>query len=150
MDETRKLKFRDSAMIADAKSRFSSIVDEINLDENEFINAITAAINAESSGSASASTKSTPVKTTAPVSEPDVDDEPVMVDEPEVDDITLDVDEPTVDLDALCDNIRDAFKAADAATKKNVKVVLTANGATKLDAALGIDVLQEIADVLGI
>lgn len=44
-DETRKIKFRDDAMIADAKSRFSKIIDEIVLDTDEFIKAITDAIN---------------------------------------------------------------------------------------------------------
>lgn len=48
LDETRKIKFRDDAMIADAKSRFSKIIDEIVLDTDEFIKAITDAINSAS------------------------------------------------------------------------------------------------------
>ena len=52
-DETRKIKFRDDAMIADAKSRFANIIDEIVLDTDEFIKAITDAINS-ASGSESA------------------------------------------------------------------------------------------------
>ena len=47
-DETRKIKFRDDAMIADAKSRFSKIIDEIVLDTDEFIKAVTDAINSAS------------------------------------------------------------------------------------------------------
>ena len=47
-DETRKIKFRDDAMIADAKSRFAKIIDEIVLDTDEFIKAITDAINSAS------------------------------------------------------------------------------------------------------
>lgn len=152
LDETRRLKFRDSAMIADAKSRFSQIVDEINLDVDEFITAITDAIHAEGNGVAPVVTKT--VKTKPPV----VVDAPVIDDEP-ADDITLDdapfdmedtADEPTVDVDALCNDIRDAFKAADAAKKKEVKAVMTANGVTKLDTSLDVDVLQEIANVLGL
>lgn len=50
IQETRKIKFRDDLLIADAKSRFAHIVDEINLDTNEFITAIQDAIKAEQSG----------------------------------------------------------------------------------------------------
>lgn len=46
-DETRKIKFRDDSFVVDSGSRFSDIVPEINLDANEFINAITNAIKAE-------------------------------------------------------------------------------------------------------
>ncbi len=151
LDETRRLKFRDSAMIADAKSRFSNIVDEINLDVDEFITAITDAINAESSVTA------TPVKPASAkpitfVENPVVDDEPV--DDLTVDDVPFDVedpaDEPAIDVDALCNDIRDAFKAAGAAKRGEVKAVMTANGVTKLDSSLDVDVLQEIANVLGL
>lgn len=64
--ENRKIKFRDDSLVADAKSRFSSIVDEINLDTDEFIQAVEAAIK-----EASTST-STPVpkKVTPPKEEP--------------------------------------------------------------------------------
>ena len=47
VNEVRKIKFRDDLLVADAKSRFESIVDEINLDYNEFIAAIQNAIKAE-------------------------------------------------------------------------------------------------------
>jgi hypothetical protein len=50
IQEARKIKFRDDLLIADAKSRFAHIVDEINLDTNEFITAIQNAIKAEQSG----------------------------------------------------------------------------------------------------
>ena len=46
-DETRKIKFRDDSFVVDSGSRFSDIVTEINLDPDEFINAITEAIKAE-------------------------------------------------------------------------------------------------------
>lgn len=46
-DETRKIKFRDDAFVVDSGSRFKDIVPEINLDADEFINAITEAIKAE-------------------------------------------------------------------------------------------------------
>ena len=44
--ESRKIKFRDDMLIADAKSRFADIVDEIPLDTDEFIKAISDAIKA--------------------------------------------------------------------------------------------------------
>lgn len=46
-DETRKIKFRDDSFVVDSGSRFSDIVPEINLDADEFIEAITNAIKAE-------------------------------------------------------------------------------------------------------
>ena len=46
-DETRKIRFRDDAFVVDCGSRFDQIEDEINLDADEFINAIKGAIRAE-------------------------------------------------------------------------------------------------------
>lgn len=46
-DETRKIKFRDDAFVVDSGSRFSHIKSEINLDADEFIQAITEAIKYE-------------------------------------------------------------------------------------------------------
>lgn len=46
-DETRKIKFRDDSFVVDSGSRFSDIIPEINLDADEFIEAITNAIKAE-------------------------------------------------------------------------------------------------------
>jgi hypothetical protein len=49
-DETRKIKFRDDAFVVDSGSRFKDIVPEINLDADEFIEAITSAIRSEVEG----------------------------------------------------------------------------------------------------
>lgn len=46
-DETRKIKFRDDSFVVDSGSRFSNIVPEINLDADEFIEALTNAIKSE-------------------------------------------------------------------------------------------------------
>ena len=46
-DETRKIKFRDDSFVVDSGSRFSDIIPEINLDADEFIDAINNAIKAE-------------------------------------------------------------------------------------------------------
>lgn len=45
--ETRKIKFRDSNYTIDAGGRFSEIVDEIPFDRDEFIKALTDALEAE-------------------------------------------------------------------------------------------------------
>lgn len=63
IDETRKIKFRDDALVADAKSRFKYITDEINLDCDEFIQAIKDAIEAErKNGGVAPATKKTSTK----------------------------------------------------------------------------------------
>lgn len=46
-DETRKIKFRDDSFVVDSGSRFSNIKETINLDVDEFIEAITDAIKTE-------------------------------------------------------------------------------------------------------
>ena len=46
-DETRKIKFRDDSFVVDSGSRFSAIKETINLNADEFIEAITDAIKAE-------------------------------------------------------------------------------------------------------
>jgi hypothetical protein len=82
IDETRKIKFRDDALVADAKSRFKYIIDEINLDCDEFIQAIKDAIEAErKNGGGAPTTKKSPTKKTTKKSEP-------VVDEEEEDDLT--------------------------------------------------------------
>lgn len=49
--ESRKIKFRDDNFCVDSGSRFANIVDEIDLDADQFIKAITDAIKAEQSKS---------------------------------------------------------------------------------------------------
>lgn len=49
--ETRKIKFRDDNFCVDSGSRFAQIIDEIDLDADQFINALTNAIKAEQSKS---------------------------------------------------------------------------------------------------
>lgn len=76
IDETRKIKFRDDALVADAKSRFKYITDEINLDCDEFIQAIKDAIEAErKNGGATPATKKTTTKKTTKKPEPIVEEE---------------------------------------------------------------------------
>ena len=158
LDETRKIKFRDDSMIADAKSRFANIVDEIVLDTDEFIKAIQDAIN-------SASTKSDDMSTTIPknkstkkpepiVSEPDpeedsdtqIDEDIDIFDEEE----TLQEEEAVVpvDKDTLTE-IRSNFKSADADTKSQVKTIL-ANYGGRLASEMRPSDVEKIKEILGI
>jgi GTPase SAR1 family protein len=154
LDETRKIKFRDDSMIADAKSRFANIIDEITLDVDEFIKAIKDAINNASDKTNITEEKPTVTTKHEPVyveyePDPEID---AMAELEEDDAVPFDVDvvnEPKVDLEALCVDIKNAFKTADATAKKKIKAVLVANGATKLEASLGEEALREIAEILG-
>lgn len=118
IDETRKIKFRDDALVADAKSRFKYITDEINLDCDEFIQAIKDAIEAErKNGGVAPTTKNPPInkakaafeeyckKFSPTEKEEETDDitemlkaainnEPVKVEEDDDLDIPFDIDEP--------------------------------------------------------
>lgn len=147
--EYRKIKFRDDSLVADAKSRFSDIVDEINLDTDEFIKAVEDAI-ASASGSPTKAKKITKkAKVEEPVVEEDeeIDATPVQSDDvnevetaPWDDDTDEEVDlfdedneddEGAFDENAAKATIRPAFKAADAGTKKIIKGIL--NGAKLAD-----------------
>lgn len=173
IDETRKIKFRDDALVADAKSRFAHIVDEINLDCDEFIKAIKDAIEAERNNSTS-TTKSTSKKSTKkpPIKEEDdelmeqlkavveqaeehnevVDDEAPF----DTDEVDIFDEEETVDEDALItlDNarltaIRNAFKGSDASTKAKVKTHLVAYGG-KLSDTMKTSDINAIEEILGL
>ncbi len=132
LDETRKIKFRDDAMVADAKSRFAYITDEINLDCDEFIQAIKDAIEAERKGSTP--TKSTTKKKAPKVEEPVeeieeevediVDEVPFDIEESDVlEDEGVDEDVTPVDKDTLTE-IRANYKTADAEAKAKIKTIL--------------------------
>ena len=152
MGETRKIKFRDDSMIADAKSRFATIIDEITLDTDEFIKAITDAINnASESVDDVKPTKKSTKKT--PVVEKDEEDDELLEqlkavveqvgEDPEINATTeqieaedtvpfdIDEDEDILDDDSVItldegrlNAIRDAFRAGDAKTKAEVKKYL--------------------------
>lgn len=155
-DAIRKLYFRGTPEI-DAGGRFAAgsvpeylVFDKPNMAE-DFIKIVEEGME---KSKINFSTK----KTTAPKTTPKKPVEPVVdnlavtkkVDEEVIDEIPFNVDEPSVDLEALCADIRAAFKVADAETKKSVKAILTEKGNGKLDVTLGAAVLTEIADILGI
>ena len=165
LDETRKIKFRDDAMVADAKSRFAHITDEINLDCDEFIQAIKDAIEAERKGSAPA--KSTTKKKASKVEEltkEDIDDIenelygdeeafedsaiPFDIEEEIAEDIVEDEAIAPVDKDTLAE-IRANFKTADADAKANVKTILSNYGgklATEMKPS-DVAAIQKILDI---
>lgn len=163
LDETRKIKFRDDAMVADAKSRFAHITDEINLDCDEFIQAIKDAIEAERKGSAPA--KSTTKKKTPKVEEPIVETEEVVentLEDVENDILADDFDDKLEEMDLLEDEvalpvdknvlaeIRAAFKAStDSNVKSEVKVIL-GNYGGKLSAEMRPSDVAKIKEILDI
>ena len=152
LGESRRVKFRDDAMIADAKSRFSEIVDEIDLDADEFIKAIKDAIEAErNKGGVTASKKTKKVKP-APVVEPEPieeideleeDEAPFdtvqPVEEAEDEDDDLFDDEP--DFDAIRTQIRNLHKAGTKEQKAQVKAILAGRNLNDID---DLEVLDEI------
>lgn len=179
IDETRKIKFRDDALVADAKSRFKYITDEINLDPDEFVQAIKDAIEAErKNGGTTPTTKKTTTKKTAKKPEPVVEEGP---DEEDMellatlketlakgedgvadDDVPFDLDdeddilEEEVDEDAVItldddrlNAIRAAFKGSDATIKANVKKHL-ADYNNKLSAEMKIRDVNAIEEILGL
>ena len=174
-DETRKIKFRDDAMIADAKSRFSKIIDEIVLDTDEFIKAITDAINSASGeevkpvaeNTTKKSTKKPEVVETYPEEEEDdltamlkaAINEPVEKDEDvapfdvteEIDDIFAEeVEDEMITLDAdQMSAIRASFKNAETSVKNSIKAIL-ANYGGKLVAELKASDAAKIEEILGI
>jgi hypothetical protein len=152
LDETRKIKFRDDALVADAKSRFAHIIDEINLDADEFIKAIKDAIEAErKSSTVPTTTKKKSTKKPEPIEEP-VEE----VVEDTTDDIPFDIDESfeeddamiTLDADRLA-AIRSTFKAADAGTKAKVKEHLVNYNGKLSDTMMASDV-GAIEKILGL
>jgi GTPase SAR1 family protein len=165
LNETRKIKFRDDSMIADAKSRFANIIDEITLDTDEFIKAIQDAINnaVDNDGDvkpvpSKKSTKKSPIIEEKP--EEDITD---LIEEPEEEvmdpsDVPFDLDEPMEeDIEeeaapvdkAVLTAIRAAFKEADASTKASVKEVLTSYN-NKLAAEMKPSDVVKIKEILDI
>ena len=138
--EARKLKFRDDAMIADAKSRFSEITDEIDLDADLFIAAIKEAIEAERAKGGVSATKPANVPTPAPIA--------VVVEDDEDDlDIPFDTDDNTsvVDLDAIRDDIRNKARAQKKTA--DVKAIMVAEGYKKIDDINDIEILNKMLKI---
>lgn len=133
--ENRKIKFRDDSLVADAKSRFSSIVDEIDLSADEFINAVESAIKAASATPAfafkklNANEESLEDHVTVTKEEAEelhdmgavlLGDEDEDLDSPPFD---VDDDEEPFDVESAKANLRSLFKTGTAEQKKAVKEI---------------------------
>jgi hypothetical protein len=172
IDETRKIKFRDDALVADAKSRFAHIIDEINLDCDEFIKAIKDAIEAErkSGGTTVKSTSKKSTKKPEPVVEESDDEDIELITTPEETEIDSAENEAPFDIDSEVDifsedeteedtlitldndrltAIRTAFKAADASAKAKVKEHLSDYG-NKLSDTMRASDINAIETILGL
>ena len=141
--EDRKIRFRDTDYLCDAKSRFADIEQEINLDRDEFINAIQNAIVAAGGKKKPASTK-VAKPAPAPV-EPDIFDEEEDDDTPFAVEDDLDVIEEEVDFVAIRTEIRNLHKKANADQKAQIKELR--NGVS-LDNITDIDILNKMLEVL--
>lgn len=153
LDETRKIKFRDDSMIADAKSRFANIIDEIILDTDAFIKAIQDAINNNSEKNDNVSSVTAPIKS---VDKVEVESEevelPIQTEEdPEIEVIDEQTEEETSGISEVrLDVIRNAFKAEkDKDKKAAVKEILSTNGG-KLSADMSVEAIEEIEEILGL
>lgn len=180
IDETRKIKFRDDALVADAKSRFKYITDEINLDPDEFIKAIKDAIEAErKNGNAVPTTTKKPAakkaaKNPEPVAEKDEEEDELLEqlkaavdsigdvesDIPD-DDVPFDLDDDEdaveeIDEDAIItldDDRLDAIRAAFKASDAGVKTEVKkhlVNYGNKLSAEMKVRDVNAIEKILGI
>jgi hypothetical protein len=130
-------------MIADAKSRFSEITDEIDLDADLFVKAIKEAIEAERVKGTGVSTPKTTKKTTpAPVVvEPEDDDPPFDTDDFEDEESGMEVD---------FEAIRTEIKNKARAQKKtaDVKAIMVAAGYKKIDEVEDLELLTKMLEVL--
>ena len=155
--EARKVAFRSSAYVLDSKSRFADIVNEVPMNADAFVEAIQDAINKAADNEFGGSdTFSNPVSSSKAVpsdvtqNTSDEDEEIGLFGETEIDvevEVEVEMEEP-IDVSTLLAEIREAFKTADANTKKVVKSILTSSGATKLSEDLDVSVLQEIKNAL--
>lgn len=136
--ESRVIKFRDDNYSVDSKSRFANIIEEIPLNADDFIKAITDAINCATSNSDNQKNINKPKH----IIKNDIIEEEISIDDEVVDDI---VDETNlIDKETLMSEIREKFKEADKDTKIKIKAILTEKGNGKLDDSLSIDVLNEV------
>lgn len=141
--EARKLKFRDDAMIADAKSRFSEITDEIDLDADLFIKAVKEAIEAErAKGTGAPVPKVTSKPVPASVVEEDDEEESVPFDVDELEDEESGME---YDLEAIRTEIRNKHKKATPEQKAQIKSLR--NG-VNLDNIDDIEILSKMLEVL--
>lgn len=161
--EAVKVKFRDDSYTTASKSRLKYIIEEVNLNEQEIIEALKNAITEEKKNPYKVGEVLTPKKkTTKPkveekVEKPDELDEDLVetiTDEPEeeIDDI-FDTAEDVVEEEPVTkerlDIIRAKFKASDADIKDSVRAILKEHGG-KLSESIPASEIAKIEKILGI
>lgn len=142
--EDRKIRFRDTDYLCDAKSRFANIEQEINLDRDEFINAINDAI-AAAGGKKKPAISKVAKPAPAPV-------EPDDLDEEEEDEVPFDIEDNIDDIEeefdfaAVRTEIRNRNKTGTPEQKKAVKAILAETG-KKLDEIEDEEILNQMLKV---
>ena len=127
VNETRKIKFRDDMLVADAKSRFAHIIDEIPLNADMFIKAIQDAIAAESGkltelSSAERKIEAPKVVESTSSFEKEEVEKPMEVDKEE---LPFDIEEELTDEERskIIEEIRLSFKELPAPVKSRIKMI---------------------------
>ena len=166
-NEARKVAFRSSAYVLDSKSRFPDIVDEVPMNATAFVEAIQAAIDMAAEKGVDLETTSTKAAPrnrsgelfeehcmkfcpTAPIEEDDDlssiapdNDIPFDTEDDIFDDEPEKVEPKLIKLDAArLGAIREAFRSADANSKKSVKGYLANYGGKLVDEMLEADVVS--------
>ena len=156
VQEVRKIKFRDDLLVADAKSRFANIVDEINLDADEFIKAIQDAIKAEQDGKVSKKTESkreieapkiveSSEVEVAAIKEDESDDIIDVLDDNDDESIYAEEDSVVEDKDEIVAEIKALFKELPKEAKVRIRAIK--GDATDLS-DLSMDKLKEIKEIV--
>lgn len=152
VNEVRKVKFRDDMLVADAKSRFAHIIDEIPLDRDLFIKAVEDAILAERSGDKTVAPPQRKIEAPSIVSSTsgqDGDDEVAITTAEAIEDddtppFDIEDEEGSVDRETLISEIRGAWKELSKETKARIKTI---KGDVELDAASD-EVLTQIKKII--
>lgn len=143
-DESRKIKFRDDMLVVDAKSRFESIIDEIPLDTDSFIRAITDAIAASGNKTAKTAPKTVKKATIdeATTKEEDVVENNILEEEEEVVVPTQEDGLSAEERKTFITDIRTKFKDLPVETKKQIREI---RGESELEELTDEQILDIIA-----
>lgn len=153
VDRKRVMVFADDDNAIDCKTHFEYIAHKIDLSAAGFIKAVEDAIALKLKLGGGSIIKDETTEVSKPVEE-EVEVDDAYEEEASVDAIDdtppFDVDDVVeeVDKSVIMDEIRKAFKTADATVKKAVKTILTEKGSGMLSEDLDVEVLMEIKEVL--
>lgn len=142
-NEARKIKFRDQGFAIDAGGRLAHIVDEINFNADEFINAITEALRAEVEGAGvSLKEREKEDKTRAKEAEKIASENSAKARENKA------KEELEEHRDEYLAVLQEKFKDADEDVKTKAKELLKESGVGKFtDPELDITILKQIAEL---